>query len=245
VSLNRANADISHTMQLKELVAAADDSILYIRPDILRFKLLDYHLLPDIVEAGATAARLVIDRAESRAREKSQRAARRAAVRSFRTQGFIRDALSSRGEGEDTVVSGGSSVVHSVADNAGEHRLQKSPPHELPASSSESMDGVEGAPSPLTFSHAKAASVGARSVSTGSATSKRGSKTASGSTMTDVPSLSSIPRAASAPRSSPAASIVSQADASCADESRAGSGVPAASPASVPPSASGLFTIGD
>ncbi len=73
---------ISHTMLLRELVSAADDSIIYVRPNITRFKLLDYHLLPDIVEAGAAAARLVIDRAESRALHKCRKAVRRASARS-------------------------------------------------------------------------------------------------------------------------------------------------------------------
>lgn len=35
---------ISHTMLLRELTNSADDSIVYVRPDIIRFKLLDYHL---------------------------------------------------------------------------------------------------------------------------------------------------------------------------------------------------------
>jgi hypothetical protein len=87
---------ISHTMLMRELVSAADDSILYVRPDILRFKLLDYHLLPEIVEAGAAAARLVIDRSESRARLRMQRAARKAQGRSIRSLS-LNCSLSARG----------------------------------------------------------------------------------------------------------------------------------------------------
>jgi predicted acylesterase/phospholipase RssA/CRP-like cAMP-binding protein len=70
---------ISHSMQMRQLLLNADDSILYIRPDVNRYKLLDYHLLPSIVECGMMAARDILDRWDGRQRQRVYKQLRRAA----------------------------------------------------------------------------------------------------------------------------------------------------------------------
>ena len=78
---------ISHTMLLRELINGADDSIVYVRPDISRFKLLDYHLMEKIVETGAAAARVVLDRIDARSARRVSRRMRRVGTRSVLGQG--------------------------------------------------------------------------------------------------------------------------------------------------------------
>lgn len=74
-------------MLLRELINGADDSIVYVRPDISRFKLLDYHLMEKIVETGAAAARVVLDRTDARAARRVSRRMRRVGTRSLLGQG--------------------------------------------------------------------------------------------------------------------------------------------------------------
>lgn len=86
---------ISHSAKIRELVNAADDSILYVRPDVSQFKLLDYHLLDKIVVAGATATELVLDKASGRARRRARHATRVATLRALRSQATALQLLSS------------------------------------------------------------------------------------------------------------------------------------------------------
>jgi lysophospholipid hydrolase len=70
---------VSHSMMIREVLARADDSIIYIRPDVgTRFKLLDYHLMPTIVSVGIEEAQEVLNRWEHRQRRRIARELRRA-----------------------------------------------------------------------------------------------------------------------------------------------------------------------
>jgi lysophospholipid hydrolase len=78
-------AFISHSMMLRDLLARADDSIIYIRPDVgLRFKLLDYDKMQQIVDYGAEAAELVLSKWERRQKRKWLKEARRTQQLSLR-----------------------------------------------------------------------------------------------------------------------------------------------------------------
>lgn len=73
-------AFISHNMQIRQLLQEADDSLLYIRPDVgMRFGLLDYHKMTSIVECGTVAAKAVLGRWEERQKKRLFRQLRRTA----------------------------------------------------------------------------------------------------------------------------------------------------------------------
>lgn len=73
-------AFISHNMQIRQLLQEADDSLLYIRPDVgMRFGLLDYHKMASIVECGTVAAKAVLGRWEERQKKRLFRQLRRTA----------------------------------------------------------------------------------------------------------------------------------------------------------------------
>jgi predicted acylesterase/phospholipase RssA/CRP-like cAMP-binding protein len=58
---------ISHGMMIRNLLKHADDSIIYIRPDVgTKYKLLDYHLMTNIVQTGMDAAVETLDKWEHR-----------------------------------------------------------------------------------------------------------------------------------------------------------------------------------
>jgi hypothetical protein len=76
---------ISHSMRIKELLQRADDSIIYIRPDVgTRFRLLDYHRITDIVTMGIIGTRDSLDKWEHRRQRRLLRHIRRAAAAHWR-----------------------------------------------------------------------------------------------------------------------------------------------------------------
>jgi predicted acylesterase/phospholipase RssA/CRP-like cAMP-binding protein len=71
---------ISHSMAIREFLQHADDSIIYVRPNVgTRFGLLDYHLMPTIVSEGERAMRETLGRWEERQRQRVLKSLRRAA----------------------------------------------------------------------------------------------------------------------------------------------------------------------
>lgn len=69
---------IAHSMMVRELMATADERIIYIRPDVgSRFALLEYNRMNEIVEAGRVATARVLDSWEDKQRRRMLREWRR------------------------------------------------------------------------------------------------------------------------------------------------------------------------